>query len=57
MTDEYAIYRDYQKAMQYAEQQKVNQFSREYDSDDMEGFKMLFPMEEKPLEPESNEPF
>lgn len=46
MTEEFAIYRDYQKAMQYANEQRVNQFSRQYDADDLEGFKVLFPVPE-----------
>lgn len=46
MQDEYAIYRDYQKATQYQDEQRVNQFSRQYDADDLEGFKKMFPVPE-----------
>lgn len=49
--EEYAIYRDYQKVMDYQDQQRVNQFCRQYDDEDIEGFKLMFPQEEKELEP------
>lgn len=58
MFEAFAIYRDYKKVMDYQQQQQINQFTREYDAEDMEGFKVMFPQEEKvTIETESNEPF
>lgn len=56
--EEYAIYRDYQKAMQYDKEQKVNQFNRQYDADDLEGFKVMFPVPEpEEVEEDLNDDF
>lgn len=51
--EEFAIYRDYQKALSYQEQQRATHFNKVYTPEDHEGFALLFPFEEKQHEPEN----
>lgn len=51
--EEFAIYADYQKACSYQEQQRKEHFNKVYTPEDHEGFKILFPFEEKQHEPEN----
>lgn len=45
MLEETTIYPDYQKSMNYLNEQKARPV-RHYDADDLEGFKLLFPVPE-----------
>lgn len=50
MTEEYAIYRDYQKAENYLRREQSfwrDSMKRHYDAEDLEGFKVLFPEPEE----------
>lgn len=49
MTEEYAIYRDYQKVENYLRREQSfwrDSMKRHYDADTLEGFKHLFPVPE-----------